>query len=1201
VPSTDAVIPDGAIVNVNHNLTLNNLSLHGFLRPPDLDHPVTFTIQNLDWFNGGFVAAHVVIPPGGTANLHPGPTFRISFGDLVNHGTMYWTAASEIFGTLTNETDGTFNFAGDGEVGDHSLGGMIFTNRGTIVKTAGTNALDLQTWDQFTNSGTITSNPGAGTILVGGNLQNGTVINGGDGTSPFDGVQFIGGTVNGTITVHGRLIRTGNSATGTATIQGDGLLDWRDGGFPDDPATTAVTIAPGFRAVFTGSGGNSIPVGNLINNGALEWDGPGQLGGTLTNNGTFTLADPVDGATLSNQFLGLSVTNNGLIRKTAPGTTHLGSVILENKSTIDAGPGFLSLDSLTDALLDGSVLNGHIGGFFGGTFGGDVHINGVFDVEGAQNNGGDPIVATLHGPGSVNWHGGSFASAIVPSQITFAPDLTVNVSGDTGKLISGVLTNRGTINWLGGAPIAAGSQPNGFTNAPGGSLNAKAAGAFLNLGGPFVNAGTVNTFPGGTSLIQGGGTFQNDGALNVGGPGTVGVLEFDTNGNVYVQSAAGRTNLDVTGADPSQFDRILAYHVQLGGALELHPAGPGALGVSAPLQVLTYNPTFGGRNDPGGNPTAFAAVNGGTPTYEDLDLLVGFVPAAPPHDNVADAQVISGPSGSVSGDDVKATYENPFLFPGQAEPAIGGRGGGKSVWYQWTAPRDGIVQFDTHGSNFDTLLSVFTLDPVTGCGQCPPFDFHQVGKSDDTSGGDPTSQINLSVQKDKTYTLGVDSLNGSGGFIALNWAMGLEVQPGPVAQTITSLSTVFDPYTVLVFSPENNTPLTLTVNGTGFTPESRVLLTRALLGDVPTAYVSPTQLVATIPAAYLKAPHVDPPIWVEVLTGNQVTDSYGLLVEEYAVANAPGGGTASASTPKKQGFKLQSVGSVSVQNSDPQNVSFWELADQALLDYARTGEQAYLAKYGTYLAVAIAIDITSAGPPQPATQATVAVSVPSNALPPAIRATTELGLGLPKLAVLVSHDGGSLISQDGAGIISKDGAGVISHDGGGLVGNAGGTFAGGGRLLPLDALQPLGATPLQDPPVGAGWHVVRGSGGHLPTVTNAADPDTGEPVGTINVTLDNTSTPKATELDGQMFFVVLPKYGDVNGDGSVDISDAVAELQVIVGLTAFDELQTLNGDLSPVPGAGVNEGAPFGDGVIDVTDVIRLLRRIVGLEPDPFP
>lgn len=42
------------------------------------------------------------------------------------------------------------------------------------------------------------------------------------------------------------------------------------------------------------------------------------------------------------------------------------------------------------------------------------------------------------------------------------------------------------------------------------------------------------------------------------------------------------------------------------------------------------------------------------------------------------------------------------------EPRHGGETGGRSVWWQWTAPVSGLVEVHTFGSSFDTLLGVYT-------------------------------------------------------------------------------------------------------------------------------------------------------------------------------------------------------------------------------------------------------------------------------------------------------------------------------------------------------------------------------------------------------------------------------------------------------------------------------------------------------------
>src|SRR6185295_8751242 len=68
----------------------------------------------------------------------------------------------------------------------------------------------------------------------------------------------------------------------------------------------------------------------------------------------------------------------------------------------------------------------------------------------------------------------------------------------------------------------------------------------------------------------------------------------------------------------------------------------------------------------------------------------------------SNAQVLSGNSGTVNGSNSFATREagEPTNPPGT--------GGGRSVWYNWTATGTGQVTFDTNGSNFDTILAAYT-------------------------------------------------------------------------------------------------------------------------------------------------------------------------------------------------------------------------------------------------------------------------------------------------------------------------------------------------------------------------------------------------------------------------------------------------------------------------------------------------------------
>src|SRR5260370_12666028 len=74
-------------------------------------------------------------------------------------------------------------------------------------------------------------------------------------------------------------------------------------------------------------------------------------------------------------------------------------------------------------------------------------------------------------------------------------------------------------------------------------------------------------------------------------------------------------------------------------------------------------------------------------------------PPAPANDNFANAQVISGCSGSVTGVNISATKES-----GEPSHSPDGNNGGASVWYQWHAPVSSSVTITTAGSNLHTGL-----------------------------------------------------------------------------------------------------------------------------------------------------------------------------------------------------------------------------------------------------------------------------------------------------------------------------------------------------------------------------------------------------------------------------------------------------------------------------------------------------------------
>ncbi|MBW3622224.1 MAG: S8 family serine peptidase [Armatimonadetes bacterium] len=73
--------------------------------------------------------------------------------------------------------------------------------------------------------------------------------------------------------------------------------------------------------------------------------------------------------------------------------------------------------------------------------------------------------------------------------------------------------------------------------------------------------------------------------------------------------------------------------------------------------------------------------------------------------------------------------------------------------------------------------------------------------------------------------------------------------------------------------------------------------------------------------------------------------------------------------------------------------------------------------------------------------------------------------------------------------------------------------------------------------------------------------------------------------------------GDLDGNGKLEVMDAVLSMVYALNLLTPSEREMQIGDVAPAGGPG----QPPGDGRITVEDTIRILRRITDLEPDPWP
>ncbi|MEY2882096.1 MAG: hypothetical protein RLZZ15_4476, partial [Verrucomicrobiota bacterium] len=161
--------------------------------------------------------------------------------------------------------------------------------------------------------------------------------------------------------------------------------------------------------------------------------------------------------------------------------------------------------------------------------------------------------------------------------------------------------------------------------------------------------------------------------------------------------------------------------------------------------------------------------------HHDLSTLTVLVP--PANDNFANAVALTTLTGSVTGTNVNATSE-PF------EPAHWNLSGtASSVWYRWTAPASGLAAIDTVGSNFDTVMAVYTAPTTVAAALTNIARLTQ----DDDRGGGGASLVSFSATSGVTYYIAIGgSFSSARGNIKLNWQLTatLAVTTPPASQTV---------------------------------------------------------------------------------------------------------------------------------------------------------------------------------------------------------------------------------------------------------------------------------------------------------------------------------------------------------------------------------------------------------------------------------
>jgi hypothetical protein len=163
---------------------------------------------------------------------------------------------------------------------------------------------------------------------------------------------------------------------------------------------------------------------------------------------------------------------------------------------------------------------------------------------------------------------------------------------------------------------------------------------------------------------------------------------------------------------------------------------------------------------------------------------------APPNDSFANAVLLTGDFGTVTGSTVGATSELPA-----GEPPHAGLGPKNSIWYKWTATADGPIEFDTFNSQCDTVLAVYVGDNLRTLSQVVANDDINTYNPENPNGSQPQyshtigytdaftknpylgpSGVKFNAKHGTTYYIAVDGTSKGGtappaqGQVILSWA-----------------------------------------------------------------------------------------------------------------------------------------------------------------------------------------------------------------------------------------------------------------------------------------------------------------------------------------------------------------------------------------------------------------------------------------------
>lgn len=200
-----------------------------------------------------------------------------------------------------------------------------------------------------------------------------------------------------------------------------------------------------------------------------------------------------------------------------------------------------------------------------------------------------------------------------------------------------------------------------------------------------------------------------------------------------------------------------------------------------PFAGQTIKVSFEAQDSASGSGTQF--------NIDDVSVVLETTADIPPNDYFTNRTIITANPATVFGNNFFATEE-----PG--EPNHANNPGGKSLWWTWTAPSNGVLQLNTVGSTFVALLAAYEGSSVTNLTRLA---------ANNGANGDGFARLSFSVLAQTEVQIAVDGFNNGG-----------ITNAGSVVLNLTFKPDISRP-TVAITSPAANAKVTdasVTVQGT---------------------------------------------------------------------------------------------------------------------------------------------------------------------------------------------------------------------------------------------------------------------------------------------------------------------------------------------------------------------------------------------------